>query len=382
MSRAAAAAATSPAMPCVSSSSLTSDIDAHIPNAHDARDGATEASHSTLAEPRRQRKLWTEDEKRRFWRQKKLEKRERRKVVAADRQKAQQELWEHLSEEEKKARRTEATLLHERRRQAEAALVSRCEAQLANPHVPAIVFDLSFAWCMTVANTKSTVSQVKFSYSALRTAGFPFRPIITSLMGKEASDTEHDVTAQAAVLQTLENFEGFRRFPPVVTQAQHWSVLFEPNQVVFLTADAPDALTSIDPGTAYIVGAFVDHNAHKGLSYASAQRHGVRTARLPIRESVVLGNRCKVLTINHVVEVLIQYEHLRAAGTPDWAQAIDNALPTRRTRQVMKGRRKRRRVGEAGSDEERDDGDEGSDGDNSNCTPVNASDSPAADGCP
>ncbi|KAG5498809.1 hypothetical protein JKF63_03098 [Porcisia hertigi] len=344
-SAAAAPAVASSGTPCASSVSGTPDIDEHSSNAGEFFNNGVEHSHCTSPSHRRQRKLWSEEEMRTFWHKKKLEKKMRKKALAADRQKAQQAEWEHLSDEEKAARRAEAALLHERRRQAEAALLSRCEAHLADPHVPAIVFDLSFAWCMTVANTKSTVSQVKFSYSALRTAGFPFRPVITSLMAKEASDTDHDATAQAAALQPLDGFEGFRRFPPTVTQTQHWSELFPRDQVVFLTADSPHILTSIEPDTAYIVGAFVDHNAHKGLSYASAQRHGVRTARLPIKESVELGNRCKVLTINHVVEVLIQYEQLRAAGTPDWAQAIDKALPTRRTQQVMKARQKRQRLG-------------------------------------
>ncbi|GET90919.1 hypothetical protein, conserved [Leishmania tarentolae] len=366
MSRSATSVAASPVTPPVAST-LTSDGDTQSRKARDARDGHVEASSSTTAGHCRHRRSWTEEEKRSFWKQKKSEKRERRKAAAAERHKAQQAQWASLTEEERATRRAEAVLLHEKRRQAEAALLSRCEAQLADPHVPAIVFDLSFAWCMTVANTKSTVSQVMLSYSALRTAGFPLRPVVTSLMGKEASDAEHDATPQAEVLQALNNYEGFRRFPPSVTQVQHWSDLFAPSQVVFLTADSPDTLTSIEPDTAYIVGAFVDHNAHKGLSYASAIRHGVRTARLPIKESVVLGNRSKVLTINHVVEVLIQYEKLRSAGTLDWAQAINNALPTRRTHQMIKERRKRERMSSTVSSVKRDDDDEVSDDARSNC---------------
>lgn len=317
-----------------------------------AAPSAPAATHHTPPEHRRERKAWTEEEKREFWRKKKAEKKERKRAAAADRQRVQQSEWDTLSPAEQEARRAAAAALHERRREADAALLQRCETQLADPHVPTLVFDLSFAWCMTVANTKSTVSQVKFSYSALRTAGFPFRPAITSLTGTAAGDTAHDAAAQAEVLTALSDFEGFRRFPPVVAASRHWSELFAPSQVVFLTADAPEVLASIEPDTAYIIGAFVDHNAHKGLSYAAAQRHGVRAARLPIKESVELGNRCKVLTINHVVDVLIAYERLRAAGTPDWAKAIDAALPTRRTQQIEKGRRKRGRQSGDASDVE------------------------------
>ncbi|KPI87030.1 hypothetical protein ABL78_3895 [Leptomonas seymouri] len=304
---------------------------------------------STPAEHRRNRKSWTEEEKRAFWKQKKQAKKERAKAAVAERQQAQRAEWEALTEEEKEARRAEALAQHEHRRRAEAELMQRCETQLADARVPVLVFDLSFAWCMTVPDAKSTVSQVKFSYSSLRSAGFPFRPVITSLLGKEKSDTEHDAARQHEVLQVLDSFEGFRRFPPQITHDEHWSELFPADGVVFLTADAPDVLTTIEPNTVYIIGAFVDHNQHKGLSYAAAQRHNVRSARLPIKESVELGNRCKVLTINHVVDVLIKYEALRAAGTPDWGKTIDEALPIRRTQQEANGSRKRRRLAANGS---------------------------------
>jgi tRNA (guanine9-N1)-methyltransferase len=316
-------------------------------------------SHITPTEHRRNRKSWTEEEQRAFWRQKKQEKKERKRAAAAARQDALQAEWEGLTEAERESRRAEAAEQHERRRCAEAALLQRCAAQLSDVHVPALVFDLSFAWCMTVADTKSTVAQVKLSYSALRAAGFPFRPVMTSLLGKETTDAAHDSVQQRAVLQALNNFEGFRRFPPQVTQDAHWCELFPADKVVFLTADAPDVLTTIERDTAYVIGAFVDHNQHKGLSYAAALRHGVRTARLPIKESVKLGNRCKVLTINHVVNVLIRYDALRAAGTPDWGHAIDNALPTRRTQQEVQGRRKRSRLSATCSTA--DDGESGSD---------------------
>lgn len=325
-------------------SSLHSSAEVNVGDASHAQTQRGSAPHGTPVEHHRNRKSWTEEEKRAFWKQKKQEKKERKKAAAAERLQAQKAEWAALTDEEKETRRVEAVELHERRRRVEAALTQRCEAQLADGRVPALVFDLSFAWCMTVSDTKSTVSQVKFSYSSLRRAGFPFRPIITSLRGKEAADDVHDASSQSEVLQALSNFEGFRRFPPQVTQDEHWSSLFPADKVVFLTADSPDVLTSLEPDTAYVIGAFVDHNNYKGLSYAAAQRHGVRSARLPIKESVQLGNRCKVLTINHVVDVLVAYEALRVAGTPDWGRAIDAALPTRRAQQEVQGSRKRRRL--------------------------------------
>lgn len=80
--------------------------------------------------------------------------------------------------------------------------------------------------------------------------------------------------------------------------------------MVYLTADSPNVLTTIEPATAYIIGGFVDRNSEKGLTYRRAtERPGLgdhcTTARLPISEcGLDVATLCKVLTINHVVDVM------------------------------------------------------------------------------
>eukprot|EP00796_Vickermania_ingenoplastis_P006049 gene6050-4350_t len=293
---------------------------------------------------RRNRKSWTEEEKRKFWKQKKAEKKERRRAGRRAKQDEDQTTWESLSDAEKDRRRAEAIRVHELRRQQEAAHEALCRERLEDAGLPRLVFDLSFAWCMSAGDTKSTVAQIKFSYSTLRRAGFPMAPVLTSLVGREehsgAAEAARDVAVQGPLLAPLADFEGFRRFPFPIHHSQHWSELFPKERVVFLTADADDVLKDIQRDTVYVIGAFVDHNQHKLLSLTAAQRHGVRTARLPIKENIDVSNRCQILTINHVVDLLTQY--LSSSGR-DWRTALEAVLPVRRVHQQELGSRRKRR---------------------------------------
>ncbi|EPY22523.1 tRNA (guanine-N(1)-)-methyltransferase TRM10 [Angomonas deanei] len=261
-----------------------------------------------------------------FWKKKRADKRKRKKerneVVKSQRQ----EEWAGMTEEERQARREEALRLRALRKDEEEAEEAKCRAALDSVKTPTVVFDLSFAWCMTVADTKSTVAQIKYAYSSLKHSQFPFKPVITSVKGKEEDSTE-DTEEQEKVLEVLRDFEGFKRYPPVVTE-EHWSKHFDKSKVVFLTADSDDTLTEIEPEMVYVIGAFVDHNRHKNLSFQAASRHGVRTAKLPIQENITIGDRCKVLTINHMVDVLAKYQKEK-----DWRSALETVLPSRRTKE-------------------------------------------------
>ncbi|EAN94865.1 hypothetical protein C3747_104g35 [Trypanosoma cruzi] len=279
---------------------------------------------------RKKRQIWTAGEQSAYWQAKKVERKRRSKEAAAQRRALQQKEWEELDDKERERRRTEAIAVHERRRALEAKEHAMCVQHLADTSLPVLVFDLSFAWCMSAADCRSTVSQIKFSYSALRRHAFPMRPVITSINGKETIET----SAHSELLRSLCAFEGFRRYPFPIHE-EHWSTIYKKEQVIFMTADTENVLERLDPGTVYVVGAFVDHNARKFLTRDAARRHGVRMARLPLEESMEVGNRCKVLTVNHVVEVLCRY-----ADRGEWRSAFD-VLPTRR---VNAGRQKRSRA--------------------------------------
>ncbi len=74
------------------------------------------------------------------------------------------------------------------------------------------------------------------------------------------------------------------------------------SDLVYLTSESDNVVTSLDPGTNYVIGGLVDHNRHKGLCHRLAVEKGVRHARLPLEENVAMRTR-RVLTIDHVFEV-------------------------------------------------------------------------------
>ncbi|TVY56933.1 tRNA (guanine(9)-N1)-methyltransferase [Lachnellula cervina] len=125
-------------------------------------------------------------------------------------------------------------------------------------------------------------------------------------------------------------------------------------QIVYLTSDSPDTLTTLSPNTSYIIGGIVDKNRHKGLCYKRARELGIPTAKLPIGEYMTMQSR-SVLAINHVVEIMLKW-----LETGDWGEAFLSVIPKRKeARLKRKGGDEdedaiKREESESGSDEEDD----------------------------
>jgi len=95
-------------------------------------------------------------------------------------------------------------------------------------------------------------------------------------------------------------------------------------RLVYLTSDAEETLTTLEPDTAYIIGGIVDRNSLKGATALKAQSQGVRAAKLPIKEHVAMA-ATHVLTVNHVFELLLHYQRCGS-----WGDAIAAVLPQRK----------------------------------------------------
>ncbi|RQM30242.1 hypothetical protein B5M09_008082 [Aphanomyces astaci] len=113
--------------------------------------------------------------------------------------------------------------------------------------------------------------------------------------------------------------------------AQSWKVtrhdqpvhdLFQNDNVVFLSPDAPTALTAVDPDTVYVVGGIVDRTVRKSQSLAKAHGSAIRTARLPVQEH--LRVKSHVLNIDTVVLALLEVHN-----HGDWKRAFESVLPKR-----------------------------------------------------
>ncbi|KAK5061177.1 hypothetical protein LTR84_007719 [Exophiala bonariae] len=114
--------------------------------------------------------------------------------------------------------------------------------------------------------------------------------------------------------------------PPTPPEQSPTSTAPSPDsgEIIYLSSDSPDTLSTLRPYSTYIVGGLVDKNRHKGICYRTACERGIKTAKLPIGEYLEMQSR-KVLTTNHVVEIMIRY-----LECGDWGEAFLKVIPKRK----------------------------------------------------
>ena len=111
---------------------------------------------------------------------------------------------------------------------------------------------------------------------------------------------------------------------PQPTSSESLTLAEDAGEVVYLTSDSPNTLTSLRPYTTYIIGGLVDRNRHKGICYKRALDNGVKTARLPIGEYMEMTSRF-VLATNHVSEIMLKW-----LECGDWGEAFLKVMPKRK----------------------------------------------------
>ncbi|RLN73121.1 hypothetical protein BBJ28_00002785 [Nothophytophthora sp. Chile5] len=145
-----------------------------------------------------------------------------------------------------------------------------------------IAIDLSFDHIMNEKEIRSLANQLKISYGIVKQMHEPFQLIFCNANGS---------------LQRL--LEGFG--------ADHWFIqwrhnvdsldeVFQSSELVYLSPDSPNVLSSMDPKKTYVIGGIVDKSRKKRLDH--------------------------ILNVNTVIEVLVNFQELG-----DWQQALEKALP-------------------------------------------------------
>ena len=106
------------------------------------------------------------------------------------------------------------------------------------------------------------------------------------------------------------------------------------HKFVYLTGDSPHTLTTLNDNTTYIIGGIVDRNRLKLAALHRAEhintqlpQLNVTTARLPLEECLDFKGSTRILTCNHVFEILLHY---RENGYTDWRTSIMAVLPCRK----------------------------------------------------
>ncbi|TYJ55914.1 hypothetical protein B9479_003437 [Cryptococcus floricola] len=260
-----------------------------------------------------------------------------------------------------------------------------------------VVVDLGFDELMADQEIASTAQQLGYLYSANRTAQHPFRTVIHTTFSPTASprlwarmsssnwdkwtrchwwNEGLDVLQgqlQGSVAQEGQKQEtslgaGGEADGNTMLEKTMLSRLTGPNlppdlipgkhTLVYLSADAEEEITTLSEDEVYIIGGIVDRNRYKNLCQDKAEKLGIRTARLPIGSYIANLPTRKVLTVNQVFDILVQYLKFK-----DWAVAFEAVIPTRKYA-ATGGRTKRRRArlskhaGEEGGDAEGGEDDE------------------------
>ena len=100
---------------------------------------------------------------------------------------------------------------------------------------------------------------------------------------------------------------------------------FPRESLVFLSPDAEEPLTVIDPHCVYIIGGLVDSSVQKCTSLQKAQALGARACRLPIAEHAPeAASKRLPLTLIAVLEIILAIN----AGA-DWPTALKEAVAPR-----------------------------------------------------
>ncbi|KAI6175849.1 TRNA methyltransferase 10-like protein A [Aphelenchoides bicaudatus] len=172
-----------------------------------------------------------------------------------------------------------------------------------------VAVDMSYEQYMNEELIRKTINQLNFSYSANRRAKEPLKYHVTSLSGKTK--------------EIFDTFPGYKTWD-VFMHEEPVAEIWPANRVVYLTSDSPNVLVDLDPNKVYIIGGLLDHNSYPGLSLKIADRLNFGHARLPIDEYVKLQTR-KVLTINHVFEIILRYYE-----TKDWEKSFFTVIPKRK----------------------------------------------------
>lgn len=276
--------------------------------------------------------------------------------------------WEDGREDRKRRRREKRTATKARRREERAApLVAANKAKTPAQLVPvSIILDCDFDEYMTDKERVSMAGQVTRCYSENRSHKYKAHLWISGWGGRmrerfeTAMESQHTrwkgvgfeegdflaaaVRARAAMRSDKggggggEMVDSLTRSAGSETEARRRTGDKEPfplagplpelddqyRDVVYLTSESPYTLERLEPNTSYIIGGLVDKNREKGLCYRRAVERGIRTARLPIGQYMVMQSR-QILATNHVVEIMVKWLECE-----DWGTAFMQVIPKRK----------------------------------------------------
>ncbi|KAH7015176.1 guanine-1-methyltransferase-domain-containing protein [Ilyonectria destructans] len=229
--------------------------------------------------------------------------------------------WEDGLEDRRKQRKEKRQAHRVRKREERAALVAQGIDPFANiPKKPtsvnvpiSLIFDCEFEDYMLDKELVSLGAQITRSYSENKNAAFRTHMWVSGWSGKLATRFRDVLEDKHKNWKGIEFLEG-----DFIECAEEYK------DIVYLSSDSPYTLDRLEPNTSYVIGGLVDKNREKGLCYKRARELGIRTARLPIGEYMVMQSRT-VLATNHVVEIMLKWLEYE-----NWGDAFLSVIPKRK----------------------------------------------------
>ncbi|KAG7157556.1 tRNA methyltransferase 10 homolog A-like [Homarus americanus] len=172
-----------------------------------------------------------------------------------------------------------------------------------------IAIDMSFDDLMIEKHLSQCVKQISRCYSANRRVTDPMQLYVTSFEGK-----------CEAVMAKQDGYQNW----DVYFKPEYYMDIFPKEEVVYLTSESENVITSLDDTKVYVIGGLVDHNVHKGLCYKLAIEKGIKHAKLPLDDFIEMKTR-KVLTVDHVYQIL-----LGVVKGKSWKESLLSIIPARK----------------------------------------------------
>jgi tRNA (guanine9-N1)-methyltransferase len=186
-----------------------------------------------------------------------------------------------------------------------------------------ICIDCSFENLMQQSEIASLVQQIRYCYAYNKKSNNPCLVGVTSLQPNSiahkllSKESGFDTWSQRAFTCTGQSLEVY----------YHQKNL---SNVVYLTSDSTTTLQGLQDDKVYVIGGIVDRNRLKRTAIERAEKLGVATAKLPLDEYISNISSTKVLTCNHVFDILLQYR----ANDNDWSKALQQVLPSRKEAKI------------------------------------------------
>ncbi|KAJ1826423.1 tRNA methyltransferase 10, partial [Coemansia sp. RSA 2703] len=197
-----------------------------------------------------------------------------------------------------------------------------------------LVLDMDFDNKMDAKEITSIASQVTRCYAVNRQAAKRVDLHVTQLHGKIKQRFDEKVAQHV-----------FWSKDHVTMHDKEYIDLFDKEELVYLTADSPNTIETLDPKKVYVIGGIVDKNRYPRLTLDKAESQGIAHGRLPIGEYVKMSTR-KVMTVNQVFEMLVRF-----VDTGDWKTAFMDVIPQRKFKE---GDKPETEDGDEASEEEKE----------------------------